>query len=173
MKALRLLSDYRWPIYIAGHLTMSVVACGVLVWVATRPDSPTPIPGYYQTARTWDADEATIEASRALGWQVRFSLPPDVPYVAGSPRPIDIVVTDRGGRPVQGLAGTLVAIRPSDARLNQSGPLAAVPARPGGYRTLLRLDAAGAWELRIDARQDALHFVHALRVTLDGTGGAS
>jgi hypothetical protein len=58
MKLLRLVSDYRWPIYIAGHLTMSVIACGVLVWVATRPDVPRPIPGYYQAAQTWDVPKA-------------------------------------------------------------------------------------------------------------------
>ena len=34
-----MLSEYRWPIGLGGLLAMSVIACGVLVWVATRPDS--------------------------------------------------------------------------------------------------------------------------------------
>ena len=51
MKLLRLISEYRWPIYLGGLLSMSVVACGVLVWVATRPDSPRPIKGYYEAAQ--------------------------------------------------------------------------------------------------------------------------
>jgi hypothetical protein len=173
MKIVRLISDYRWPIYIAGHLTMSVVACGVLVWVATRPDTPRPIPDYYQSARNWDADEGAIEASRELGWQVRFSLPGEVPYVPGAPRPVDVVVIDRSGRPVSGLAGRLLAIRPSDARLNQDGALVEMPARAGNYRTLMRLDTPGAWEFRLDARLQALHFVQASRLTLDDASNAA
>ena len=72
VKLLRTLSEYRWPIYLGGLLAMSIVACGVLVWVATRPDSPRPIRGYYEAARSWDADEAVEDASRQLGWTVRY-----------------------------------------------------------------------------------------------------
>jgi nitrogen fixation protein FixH len=171
MKFFRLVSEYRWPIYIAGHLTMSVVACGVLVWVATRPDAPRPIPDYYQSAQSWDADEATIDASRALGWSVRYELPADVPYVPGTPRPIDVTVTDRTGQPVTGLSGRLVAIRPSDSRLTQSAVLIELPAHAGNYRTLVRLDEPGAWDIRLDTKQQALPFVHAARITVpDGHG---
>ncbi len=171
MKALRFVSDYRWPIYIAGHLTMSIVACGVLVWVATRPDTPLPIPDYYQTAQAWDADEAALDASRALGWQVTFTLPEDVPYVAGAPRPVDISVVDRTGTPVPGLAGRFAAVRPSDARLNQSSSFVELTGQAGRYRTLVRLDRPGAWEFRLDAQQQALRFVHASRVSLGAAGG--
>jgi hypothetical protein len=34
----------------------------------------------------------------------------------------------------------------------------------------VRLDEPGAWELRIDARQQALRFVHAARLTVPGGG---
>ena len=129
MKFFRLVSDYRWPIYIGGHLTMSVVACGVLVWVATRPDTPRPIQGYYESARAWDADEAVDDASRQLGWTVRYELPADMPHYRGHAaaggRHASSIAT---GSPVSGLAGRLFAIRPSDARLNQRGDLVALPA---------------------------------------------
>lgn len=165
MKIFRLLSEYRWPIYLGSLLAMSVVASGVIVWVATRPDTPRPIKGYYEAAQAWDADEAVEEASRALGWSVRYELPADVPHFAGMPRPVDVRVADRDGRPVAGLAGRLFAIRPSDTRLNQSGDLVALPQEAGTYRTLVRMDAPGEWELRIDVRQAALRFVHAARLT--------
>lgn len=164
MKLLRALSDYRWPIYLGGLLTMSVVACGVLVWVATRPSSPRPIKGYYEAARAWDADEAVEDASRQLGWSVRYELPSDVPHVPGMPRPVDVHLADREGRPVSGLSGKLFAIRPSDTRLNQSGELTELPQQAGSYRTLVVMDEPGAWELRIDSRQQALRFVHAARL---------
>ena len=131
MKFFRLVSEYRWPIYLGGLLAMSVVACGVIVWVATRPDAPRPIKGYYEAARAWDADEAVEEASRQLGWTVRYELPADVPHFAGMPRPVDVRVADRDGKPVSGLAGRLFAIRPSDTRLNQAGELVALPQHAG------------------------------------------
>lgn len=167
MKLARLLSAYRWPIYLAGLLTMPIVACGVLVWVATRPDSPRPIEGYYEAARAWDADEAVAEASRQLGWTVRYKLPGEVPHLPGMPRPVDVQVLDRDGQPVVGLSATLFAARPSDTRLNQSRELTALPQRAGSYRTLIVLDAPGAWELRLDARRDTLRFVHATRFSID------
>lgn len=166
MKLLRLVSEYRWPIYLGGLLAMSVGACAVLVWVATRPDSPRPMSGYYEAAQAWDAGEAVEAASRQLGWEVRYELPAGVPRTPGMPRPVDVRVTDRDGNGVAGLAGTLFAIRPSDSRLNQTGPLVGLPQEAGTYRSLVRLDQPGVWELRIDATRDALRFVHAARVSV-------
>jgi hypothetical protein len=166
MTLVRLISEYRWPIFIGGLLTMSIVASGVIVWVATRPDTPRPIKGYYEAAQVWDADEAVEQASRQLGWTVRYELPSDVPHFAGMPRPVDIRVADRDGRPVPGLSGQLFAIRPSDARLNAVGDLVALPHAPGIYRTLVRIDVPGAWELRIDTTREALRFVHAARLNV-------
>lgn len=177
MKLVRLVSEYRWPVFLGGLLLMSVVSSGVIVWVATRPDTPRPIAGYYESARAWDVDEAIGEASRQLGWSVRYELPSDVPHFAGMMRPVDVRVADREGRPVSGLAGWLFAIRPSDTRLNQSGELVALPQTPGRYRTLVRVDAPGAWELRIDVRQGTLRFVDAARLDIPaapaGPEGAS
>ncbi len=170
MKFFRTLSEYRWPIYLGGLLAMSVGASGVLVWVATRPDSPRPIKGYYEAARAWDIDEAVADASRQLGWTVRYELPSDVPHYRGMPRPVDVRVADRDGTPVSGLAGKLFVIRLSDTRLNQSGDLTELPQQPGSYRTLVLLDEPGAWELRIDTRQQALRFAHSARLTLPGGG---
>ncbi len=166
MRILRTISEYRWPIYLGGLLTTSIVASGVIVWVATRPNSPRPIKGYYETARAWDADQAVEDASRQFGWTVRYELPSDVPHYRGMPRPVDVRVADRDGKPVSGLSGRLFAIRSSDTRLDQAGELTELPQQAGSYRTLVVIDEPGAWELRIDARQRALRFVHAARVTV-------
>lgn len=178
MKLLRTISEYRWPIYLGGLLTMSLVACGVIVFVATRPDSPRPIKGYYEAARAWDADQAVEAASRQLGWRVEYEFPAAIPHYPGMPRPVDVHVRDREGRAVAGLAGTLLAVRPSDTRLNQAGMLTELPQRDGTYRTLVLLDEPGEWELRIDVSHpvggaglsagagEPLRFVHAARVRL-------
>jgi hypothetical protein len=166
MKLLRVISENRWPIYLGSLLAMSVIACGILVWVATRPDTPRPMKGYYEAAQKWDADEAVEDASRQLGWSVRYELPSDVPHLSGTPRPVDVRIADRDGKPVSGLAGRLFAIRSSDTRLNQTADLVALPQAAGSYRTLVRMDAPGAWEVRIDVRQAALRFVHAALLTV-------
>jgi nitrogen fixation protein FixH len=164
MKFARLLSEYRWPIFVGGLLSMSVVSSGVLVWVATRPDAPRPMQGYFEAALAWDVTEAERIASQELGWTVRYELPSDVPSMRGMPRPVDVTVADRNGAPVVDLTGRLFAIRPSDTRLNQTGTLSAIPDQPGRYRTIVRLDEAGEWEMRLDANQQSLRFVHAARM---------
>ncbi len=166
MSLFKTLSDYRWPIYVGGLLAMSVISSGVLVYVATRPDAPRPIKGYYESARAWDADEAVEDASRRLGWTVTYELAAGVPYTPGMPRPIDVQVSDRDGKAVTGLTGHLFAMRPSDGRLNQSGALTEIPQQAGRYRTLVRVDDPGTWEFRIDTTQGPLRFVHAARITV-------
>lgn len=168
MSLRRLLSEYRWPIYLGGLLLMPIVATAILVYVATRPTAQLPMKGYYEAAERWDADEAVEAASRQLGWTVRYEVvaSSSVPHVAGMPRPVDVRVADGEGRGIAGLSGRLFAIRPSDPRLNRSAALVALPQDPGTYRTLVRLDRAGEWEFRLDARRDELRFVHAARVTV-------
>lgn len=165
-KLLRLLAANRWPLYLGGLLALPVCAYAVLIYVATRPSAPRPLPRYYEASQRWDADEALLAASRELGWTVRYELPAGVPHVAGTPRPVDVQVLDRDGRGVAGLGGRLLAVRPSDPRLNDAGELFAVPQRAGGYRALVRMDEPGLWELRVDAQQGGLRFVHAARVTV-------
>jgi nitrogen fixation protein FixH len=97
---------------------------------------------------------------------VRYELTAGVPHSAGMPRPIDVTVVDRDGSPVSGLSGRIFAIRPSDERLSQRGELVALPGHPGSYRTLVRLDEPGTWDMRLDATQQAMRFVHAARLTL-------
>lgn len=173
MKFLKVVSAYRWPIYLGALLAMPVVASAVLVWVATRPDAPRPMKDYYETAQAWDADAAVEDASRELGWQVQYDLPSDVPHLPGMPRPVDVRVAGRDGAPVVGLAGRFFAIRPSDTRFNQTGDLVALPHAAGRYRTLVRIDAPGAWDFRIDVRQAALRFVHGARVEVPADPAAS
>ena len=89
-RLLRFAAQNRWPLYLSGLLAMAIAAYGVLIYVATRPSAPRPIPRYYETAERWDADEAATEASRQLGWSVTYEIPKGVPHVSGTPRPVDV-----------------------------------------------------------------------------------
>lgn len=166
MRIRALLSENRWPLFLSGLLAMGIAAYGVLIYVATRPGSPRPMPSYYDTAQRWDADEAVEAASRELGWTVVYEVPADVPHVAGTPRPVDVLVRDRDGAGVAGLGGRLRAAHPSDQRLSQSGEIVGLPHRAGAYRVLLRVDRPGAWDFRLEASRGPLRFVHAARVAV-------
>ncbi len=167
MKLRKFLSEYRWPLYLTGLLTMSILAYAILVWVATRPTAPRPIAGFYEASQEWDADEAVVAASRALGWTVTYELPAGVPHVAGTPRPVDVQVTDRDGKGVTGLTGRLFALRAAEARRGPPGTLVELPHLAGSYRALLRVDEPGAWDFRLDARRDGQRFVHSARVAVE------
>jgi nitrogen fixation protein FixH len=171
-RLLRFAFENRWPLYLSGLLGMAIAAYAILIYVATRPDAPRPIPRYYEAAERWDTDEATVEASRQLGWSVRYEIPEGVPHVAGTPRPVDVRVADREGKGVPGLAGRLFVVRPSDQRTSQSAPLVGLPQEPGRYRALVVVDQPGTWEFRVDAKQHALRFVHAARVDVAPDPGA-
>lgn len=170
MKALHLLRDYRWPLFLMSLLVMSVTAQGVLVYVATRPDVPRPVEGAYEQSKRWDADSALRAASRQLGWTVRFRVPAGEQYLAGMPRPVDVEVLGRDGEAVTDLSGQLIALRPSDQRLNRRGKLTELPHAPGNYRTLVAFEASGIWELNLDARRGGVRFVHGERIRIDPSG---
>lgn len=176
MKVLKTLSDYRWPLFLMGFLAMSITAQGVLVYVATRPDAPQPITGFYEKSQRWDDEAALRAASKQLGWTVRYAVPAGAQFVIGMPRPVDVVVADRNGQPISGLTGSLVAHRPSDQRLDDQGKITELPHAPGSYRALVRLAAPGIWELRLDANRQGLRFVYQDRLSIDGQaakGGTS
>jgi len=168
MKLGRLLSAYRWPIILGGFLAMSVTAQGVLVFVATRPDSPRPIEDYYERSLEWDADAALVAASERLGWSVAMEIPGGEAYSLTPRRPVDVTILDRDGQPVTELTGRLVAVRPADTRLNGESALVELPHEPGHYRTLAHLPVAGVWELSLDATRGKTRFVHTERVVVTG-----
>ena len=164
MNVRQFISVYRWPMIIVGLLAMSIVAQGVLVFVATRPDSPPPIDNYYQRAEAWDADAAVLAASRQLGWRVEIEIPRGEQYSYTARRPVDVAVVDRAGEPVSGLAGQLIAQRPADESRNGSSELFELPHQRGHYRALAGLSVSGLWHLSVDARLGEVRFVHRQRV---------
>jgi nitrogen fixation protein FixH len=167
MKLVRFISANRWPAFLGGILMMSITAQGVLVYVATRPSTPRPIANYYERSLDWDADAAVLAASRELGWSVAIDVPAGDQYTVAASRPVDLIVRDRDGEPVTGLAGRLISQPPAESRKLES-PLTELPHDRGHYRTLAPLGQPGVWLLSIDAELDGAHFVHSQRITVGG-----
>ncbi|MBM4370232.1 MAG: FixH family protein [Deltaproteobacteria bacterium] len=164
MELRRAIRTWRWPLMLGGLLAMSITAHAVLVFVATRPDAPRPLPGFYERSLSWDQDAAVREASRGLGWTVTYEVPGGPAFGHAAPRPVDVTVRDRDGAAVTGLEARLEAIRPADPALDAAGRLVELPHAAGRYRALVPLAAPGLWELRLAASRGALRFVHAGRV---------
>ncbi len=170
MKIGHFLSSYRWPIFLGAILGMSIIAQGVLVFVATRPDAPRPIARYYERSLAWDADAAVAAQSRRLGWTVKVEVPAGEHYAVAARRPVDISIGDDEGQPVTALEGRLVAVRPADIRRNGESTLVELPHAPGHYRSLAPLSAPGIWELSIDVHRGDTRFMYTERVVIRGSG---
>jgi hypothetical protein len=165
-KLLHVLGAYRWPFLLGGLLGMSILAQGVLVYVATRPGAPRPMARYYQRSLNWDADASVLALSRSLGYAVRVAIPRGPEYDMAELRPLDISVHASDGTAVTGLTGSVVMMRPADTRLDNMGDLIALPQAPGNYRALVRLPVAGVWEFALDTRVAGSRFVHTDRVVV-------
>ncbi len=145
------ISRYRWPAGIIAIVTVFFVADGILIATAFSARNVGPEEEYYERALQHDDTRAAVQRAELRGFRmaVRVGAAP----LSEMPRPVDVTVTDRAGRPVPGLDGTLTAVRPSDVRLKNRAALVGVPNRPGQYRLLLRVPVSGLWVFELDASQ--------------------
>jgi hypothetical protein len=142
---------YRWPVGIVGIIAVFFVADGLLIATAFSARNVGPEEQYYERALQHDELRAAVQRAELRGLRVAIRV--GSAPLSKMPRPVDVEVTDRAGRPVSGLNGTLTAVRPSDVRLKNSAALVGVPNRPGQYRLLLRVPVSGLWLFELDARQ--------------------
>jgi nitrogen fixation protein FixH len=140
-----------WPAGIVGITCSFFIADGILVATALRDKATGPEDNYYEKALRFDEQKMRSARSDRDGLAALVSVA-SVP-LATMPRMVDLKIQDRTGRPVQGLTGTLTAIRPADIRLSNSAPLVAVPGQEGVYRMLLKLPVRGLWEFQVEAQR--------------------
>jgi nitrogen fixation protein FixH len=159
--------ERRWPIGLQVMMAVTIGANAVLLFLATRPDASRPLPDWYERAVDWDETQAIQESSRALGWVATWDVPTGAEYTQGMPRPVDLVLKDRHGRPITGLVGQVRAVRPADAALDNEAEIVELPQAPGSYRCLLRFAADGLWELDATVRQGELTWVDSHRLDID------
>jgi hypothetical protein len=100
----------------------------------------------YAHGQAWDAELARRAASAELGWSVTLEAPPASATGEGE---ILLRVSDAGGRPVEGLAGNLIAFHNARAGAPRSSDFVA-GGEPGLYRTSLQVDRAGLWQWEVN-----------------------
>ncbi len=160
------ISKHRWPLGIVGIILCFFIAQGALISAALSDhDAVAPPENYYELAVNHDEVMAKKRRAEQAGLKATISVA-EAPLPA-MPRRVDVFVKDGRGDPVVGLEGKLTAIRPSDSRLRNDGPLVAVPGHDGLYRLLLKVPVPGLWEFEIDAHRGSDDYLMIVRQDLE------
>ncbi|HTV17066.1 MAG TPA: FixH family protein [Polyangiaceae bacterium] len=149
-----------WP-WVPALLLVSLIGIQLTV-LSSVLDDPTfsTEPDYYRKALDWDARQARMRQSQALGWTARAALDETAPPA----RAVSVSITDALGDPVSGAVVRATAF--PNARAGQTRELSFREAAPGVYRAELGPARPGVWELRCSAERGAQRFESTLRLEL-------
>lgn len=102
----------------------------------------------YAHGQAWDAELARRAATDELAWQLELAPPPASAAAEGT---VQLRVRDADGRPVEGLAGSLIGFHNARAGQPRAADFAA-GGEPGLYRATLPVDRAGLWQWEVSLR---------------------
>jgi nitrogen fixation protein FixH len=146
-----------WPLGVVAALALTVGANLWVLHLAGDRDAAVVEPDYYRKALAWDSTLAQQARDRALGWRVAADLGP---LARDGRARVAVRLLDRDGHAVRAAAVALEAVHNLDA----ARPRRATLAPDGdGYAAEVPLGRPGLWELRLDVRRGADHFVTCLR----------
>jgi len=153
-----------WP-WVPALLLVSLLGTQLAV-LASALDDPSfaAEPDYYRKALDWDARQAAVRDSRALGWTARVTAGP----ATHASRAVSLSLIDAHGAPVSGAIVRAIAF--ANARSTQIRELTFLEAAPGIYRAELGPARLGIWELRCTATREKQRFETTLRVELEDAG---
>jgi nitrogen fixation protein FixH len=147
-------SGRHWPFLLAGLLASGVLANVYFMCRAVSDPSFAVEPDYYQKAVAWDAHQAEVRDSAALGWSVALAVAPADP-ATGQARLI-AQFSDRSGRPVAGLSVGLQAFHNARAAEVVTARLAETASH--AYAADVPVVRPGLWEFRISAARGEERF---------------
>lgn len=150
-----------WP-WVPALLLGSLLGTQLGVLSSTLEDpSVSTEPDYYRKALDWDARQARLRQSQALGWAARAS---DGGASPGG-REVQVSIVDAHGAPVSG--ATVRALAFPNARAGQPLELSLRESSPGVYSADLGVARPGIWELRCSATRGQQQFESTLRFELE------
>jgi len=153
----RLLPHWVPMMFMAGFLVVIGVNA-TLIFLAQGTFSGLDTASPYERGLDYNRTLAADAAQARLGWHYDASITGE----NGTARVLRIHLSDRDGRPLNGLTLEAFLVRPS----NQGLDLAIVPrpAGDGSYASTFALPAPGQWELRVVARGDDVAWQHSERL---------
>jgi nitrogen fixation protein FixH len=155
------MSTYRWiPWTFAGALGVVVVVNGALAYFAVSSSTGLVTEHPYESGTGYNRVLDAAAESDALGWHGTLG------FVAAEGREGELAValTDRAGRPLDGLSVSAVVTRPVEPLPDLRLPLA--DAGGGRYHSRLALSKPGQWEVRVAARRGTEIFQFAQRIVV-------
>ena len=148
-----------YPLIYVGAFVVIIVVNMFMLYFATRSFSGLSANDPYMTGNNYNTEIAAAEAQKRLGWKSTLSVdvtPPPAGFAmpAGSlPTRLSLAVTDRNGKPVEGLLITVELRRPTKLGMDQRVELAT--SERGVYTQWVGVPAPGQWDVRVLALRDA------------------
>ncbi len=146
------------PMLFIGAFLVVIGVNGTLIYFAQDTFSGLETASPYERGLDYNRTLAAEAAQERLGWQLQAQLSAE----GGGTHSLQIRLTDRDGRPLDGLAIVAHLVRPSNEGLDMT--IAPQPLGDGRYGASFTLPAAGQWELRLVARQDDITWQHSERL---------
>jgi len=151
-----------WPTLIVCLLSVSISFSVYTLFAAQSDGGPAVIDNYYQKGKDWNETAEARRNGDVLTVDVDVQQAGDEKRL----RPVVLTVRDESGAPVSTLQGTARLYRPQAANLQATIPLAAVPGEPGVYRQLMPIQAAGLWDIELQATRNGTHLSKTVRVEI-------
>jgi nitrogen fixation protein FixH len=140
-------SHWFWPGLILSLLGIQILLMLVMVFVATRDDSFSTEPDYYQKGLHWNETAAQLRENSRLGWTGALKVLDE--SKAGTDRIVELALRDVSGQPVDAASVVVLAFPHVRGQDRRTAGLKSVGG--GRYRTPWRFDRQGVWEFRFTA----------------------
>jgi nitrogen fixation protein FixH len=155
---------WTWPAIVVGILGVTVAGNLWVMKIARSDPSFAIEENYYQRAVNFDAQRGIEQRSDRLGWTVELSAGP----ASASGSALLATLRDADGRLVDSASVVVRLTRVARSQVTIPVPLAPVE---GGYRAIVPFDAAGLWDVAVEARRGAARFVAERRIDVTDVPG--
>ena len=146
------------PMLFVGGFLVVIGVNGTLVYFAQDTFSGLETASPYERGLDYNKTLAAEAAQDRLGWQSQMQISDE----SEGTRSLQVRLTDRDGRPLDGLAVVAYLVRPSNEGLDTT--VIPRPLGDGRYAASFVLPAAGQWELRLVAQGGDVAWQHSERL---------
>ena len=146
------------PMLFVGAFLVVIGVNATLIYLAQDTFSGLETASPYERGLDYNSTLAAKAAQDRLGWQAQTQISAET----GGTRTLQVRLTDRDGRPLDGLTLEAYLVRPSNEGLDTT--VAPRPLGDGRYSASFVLPATGQWDLRLVAHGDDVAWQHSERL---------
>ena len=146
------------PMLFIAAFVVVIAVNATLIYFAQDTFSGLETASPYERGLDYNKTLAAEAALERLGWQSKTEISDE----KDGARRLQVRITDRDGRPLDGLTLVAYLVRPSNEGLDTT--IVPRPMGDGRYGASFVLPAAGQWELRVVAHNDEAAWQHSERL---------